>query len=116
MGGTEDPKDRDAQQLGAQRQKALATLRLCASHLQLADADEAAPIAGILEFFGAAGSTTRDALEQVRKIAAPRYCDPRDPPTDIDASGARNYVLGPPRDLKLIHKSNPSKKEPETYL
>jgi hypothetical protein len=93
-------------------------LRLSVSRLHLGgDTQTADEIGGLLEFFGAAnGKTTKDALDVVRKMTPrPRYCRPDDDPVEIADAGARLYVLGPPRDEKLISKTTPSKRDPETY-
>jgi hypothetical protein len=70
----------------------------------------------LLEFFGAsAGSSTKDALEKVRKLTQdPVHCRP-DMALPADRGGVRLYVLGPPRDEKLIRKFLPPTKSPETY-
>jgi hypothetical protein len=117
MAWTEDPADALARKLRGEREAALTALRLTAARLRLAaDAGTAGAIEGLLEFFGAGkGASTRDALEVVRGMTArPRYCRPKDPPVAL-ASGARLYVLGPPEDEKLIKKTRPSKRNPETY-
>ena len=117
MGWTEDANDPDAQKLRGQRDSALALLRTAAIRMQLDGSDEPNLLTSMLEFFGAAGgTTTKSALEAVRgKVASPRYCDPKDPPTELPAFGARIYVLGPPRDLTLLKKTLPSPSTPETY-
>ena len=115
---TENPGDPLATELAAERGAALATLRMAVSRLQLSG-DEAAAheIGSLLGFFGAAnGKTTKDALEAIRnKTPNPRYCEPQDAPVELRDAGARLYVLGPPRDEKLIRKTRPSGRHPETY-
>lgn len=118
MAWTEDPHDHFAQQLGRERDAALTALRLSVTRLHLGgNSETASEIGGLLEFFGAAaGNSTKDAIEIVRKMAPkPRYCRPEDDPVDIAGTGARLYVLGPPRDQNLINKTTPSKRDPETY-
>src|SRR5262249_3224770 len=45
-----------------------------------------------------------------------RYHKPGDPPLKLPAvTGASAYVLGPPRDEKLLRKSNPTKTGHEVY-
>jgi hypothetical protein len=85
--------------------------------MMLAGDEGAETVASLTEFFGAArGPSTRDALAVVRaKTAAPRYCKPDNDPVEIADTGARIYVLGPPRDPKQIKKTLPSKTAPETY-
>ena len=118
MGWTENPKDSQARSLRKERDATLAMLRLAVAHLQVAGAEQEWTAAtSMLEFFGAAGRmTTKSALEAVRnKTANPRYCDPADPPTELPDFGARIYVLGPPRDEKMLKKILPSRKHSETY-
>lgn len=116
---TEDDSDELTRKIKKEKGLALAALRMGLGHMQLAgDADGAAELGSILEFFGAArGATTGDALKAVRgKIKhAPRYCLPTDPPVVPDGIDARFYVLGPPHDEKALRKINPSARTKETY-
>jgi hypothetical protein len=118
---TEDPSDPLTQQLKKQKDQALASLRMGLSHLQLGnDADGAAELGGVLEFFGMArGATTADALKNVRDKAKGkvlRYWDPKKGDPVVPAGlKARFYVLGPPHDEKSLRKINPSTKNRETY-
>jgi hypothetical protein len=120
LGWTENSNDPLAQQLKAQRNAALASLRRGLSRLQLAGdehADEAVELGGLLEFFGAAkGASNQDALAYVRKMSPNlRYCLPTDDPVEPYGVGARFYVLGPPHDEKSLRKVNPSTRDKETY-
>ncbi|MGH6883517.1 MBL fold metallo-hydrolase [Hypericibacter sp.] len=119
MGWTEDASDSLAKELQGGRARALAALRMSALHMQMAgDADGADEVSALLDFFGAAsGPSTHDALEAVRAKAhpKPRYCNPLDPPTTLAGTDVRAYLLGPPRDAKLMKKTLPSSKDPETY-
>src|SRR5436190_16165438 len=118
---TEDPHDDLARKLAGERAEALAGLRLGANRFRLAGDDEnAAAVGSLLEFFGVAGGgTVQDALEVVRSLAAPgaapRYCRPQDAPVELGDPPVRLYVLGPPRDEKLIKMTLPSTRNPETY-
>jgi hypothetical protein len=114
---TEDPKDAFAKQLGEKRSGAVAALRVAQSRLRLAGAsDSADEIGGVLGFFGARGDATKEALAIVRGLKEPpRYCRPGEDPVQFDGVEARFYVLGPPRDLKMLAKLLPSKRDPETY-
>jgi hypothetical protein len=119
LGWTES-NDPLAQKLKAQRDEALASLRVGLSRLQLAGdrlADDAVELGGMLEFFGAAkGASTGDALAYVRKMSPKlRYCLPTDDPVEPRGVGARFYVLGPPHDEKSLRKINPSTRDKETY-
>jgi hypothetical protein len=118
LGWTEDPKDKLAQQLRGEREALRAALTMAANRMRMAGSAESADeVAGLLEFFGAAGrATTAGALEAVKELSQNvRFRLPDDPPVTLEGTGVKAYVLGPPRDLKLIRKTNPSAKEPETY-
>lgn len=120
LGWTENRNDPLTQKLKAQRDAALASLRLGLSRLQLAGdepAAEAVELGGLLEFFGAAkGASTEDALANVREMSSNlRFCLPSDAPVEPSGTGARFYVLGPPHDEKLLRKINPSTRDKETY-
>jgi len=120
LGWTETRNDPLTQKLKAQRDAALASLRLGLSRLQLAGdepAAEAVELGGLLEFFGAAkGASTEDALASVREMSSNlRFCLPSDAPVEPSGTGARFYVLGPPHDEKLLRKINPSARDKETY-
>jgi hypothetical protein len=45
-----------------------------------------------------------------------RYCRPGELLGLPGVSAARVYVLGPPRDEALLHRSSPSRRSPDTYL
>lgn len=119
MAWTENPDDLDAKKLLADRQQALAMLRDASLRVQSAGSGELPLFHSLVEFFGtAARTTTRDALEAVRTKANGklRYCDPSDPPTEIDGADARIYVLGPPRDVTLIKRLRSRKSDKDqTY-
>jgi beta-lactamase superfamily II metal-dependent hydrolase len=117
LGWTENPEDAQARRLGGERSQALQSLRQAAARMQLSGGDEANAIISVLEFFGATtGTSTKDALDRVRdKSDKVRYCDPQDAPVELPDFGARIYVLGPPRDEKLLKKILPSPAHPETY-
>ena len=119
LGWTEDPKDEFARQLSEKRSQAVSALRVAESRLRMAAAaDRADAVAGMLDFFGARGDSTKEALEVVRGLSragVPRYCRPEDDPVQFTGVDARFYILGPPRDLKLLAKLLPSKRNPETY-
>jgi Metallo-beta-lactamase superfamily len=114
----EDNKNPLALKLRKQRNHLKIALQAAASRMRLAgDASAAQEVTSMLDFFGAAG-TTSDALEVVKGLCEAkdvRYCTPQDPPVQIEGTDVKVYVLGPPPDEKLIKKYNPSKREPETY-
>ena len=111
----ENKKDPLARKLKAQHQALKMALQSAASRLRLSgDVSAAQDVSNLLDFFGAAGSTS-DALDTVKDLAEVRYCKPQDDPVQLDGTDVKVYVLGPPPDEKMIKKYNPSKREPETY-
>jgi hypothetical protein len=82
-------------------------------------------LTGIMAFFGAEAGTTLAAasertasiLDDLRKRAKrTRFLSPGADPVRIEgATGLAVYVLGPPRDEIMLHKSLPSKKGREVY-
>jgi hypothetical protein len=109
---TEDPEDDLARQLAEEKKQALADIRLAVDHLQLLGAhDQANALTALTELHGAVGATTSDALEKVRQMGkAIRYCRPADDPVDLVDPAVRMYVLGPPRDQKLLKMTDPSRR------
>lgn len=121
----EDPRDKLGQQLLATHAKAEQALRMSATRLQGLGATAGDEIASLLDFRGemlgaAAGSTTTAAVEIAKNLskkpgASLRFCRPADPPIALDGTDARVFVFGPPPDLTLLGKMDPSKSNPETY-
>jgi beta-lactamase superfamily II metal-dependent hydrolase len=117
---TEDPTDDLAAHLRREREQALRGLRTAVARLAGLDAAAAQRLSGPLAFFGAAsGPGTREALNYlVHHPSGPkvRYHRPGGDPLPLaDVAGAKVYVLGPPRDEKLIRRSNPTKSGHEVY-
>lgn len=131
---TENPNDDLANLLRGERRRTERGLRMALQRLRAMEADErqrASPagaepdedewtpsrqVDSLLSFFGARG--TSDALGKVREYARnpPRYCEPGEPPIELeDVPGVRFYVLGPPKDERLIKRSRPSRAHPEVY-
>ncbi len=84
-------------------------------HLQMAQALRA--FAGAMPIEG--GGKVGEAFDWVKTHAGQtniRYCRPGDLLSLPGVAGARVYVLGPPHDEALIHRSNPSASHSETYL
>jgi hypothetical protein len=113
---TEDPNDPLANKLRAERRTAEDALRIAVTHLALAgDPDTAQRVDSLIGFFGATSGSTGDALDYAKKRAPggkPRYCQPGEPAITLpELPGVRFWVLGPPKDEKLIKKSNPSQNE-----
>lgn len=117
---TEDPADPMAAQLRSERRNAMTALQIAANTLRMSGSDaaveDAETISNMLGFFGAAGrGTTEDALNKVKSMGSIRYCRPDERPVELGDPPARIYVLGPPRDAKLIRKTLPGKNSPEAY-
>lgn len=80
-------------------------------------------LSGMLEFWGGLSATgrrtTRSALEWVRNRTdpdPPKYLEPgMDSFLVPGTEDVRVYVLGPPRNPKLLKKSDPSKRTSEVY-
>lgn len=126
---TEDDDDQLARQLRRERGLKLdavyraldqtSGLRLTGARRSFIDS-----VGRVMEFFGprvpaAQGSVkTAAAMQAVktRRDAQYRYLRPGDLLAGHSAlPGFRVYVLGPPRDTKLLRRSNPSRRTPETY-
>jgi hypothetical protein len=124
---TEDPANKLASALRTARANRRRALQQAVQHLQAQPGVEANPsvqlAARLLDFFGgmesAGGDKTAAALQWVKDHAgakSTRYCKPGDLLDLPGVSGARVYVLGPPEDKDLLHRSSPSSRHPETYL
>jgi hypothetical protein len=100
LGWTENPADAQAQRLGNAHAAALRSLAVSENQLRLAGAtDSADEIGGLLDFFGAGGNTTASALDAVRALSKNvTYHEPKETPYELEGTGVRIYVLGPPRD------------------
>lgn len=123
---TEDPSDDTARELARKRRKVAEAVENVALKLKASGDKQSQGIANrlnaLLEFqgeMGAAGrATTRKAMEwaKSRENARLRYFKPGGEPVTVPgAAGVRVYVLGPPRDPKLIRKSDPSTRSSEVY-
>ncbi len=110
---TEDPKDPLANKLRAERQKTEDALRLAVNRLNEVGAmDQASRVSGLLDFMGATSGSTATALDYAKSLAGKnlRFCQPGEPPIALPKLPKfRFYVLGPPKDEALLHKSDPSK-------
>jgi beta-lactamase superfamily II metal-dependent hydrolase len=126
---TEDPDDDLAKSLRKDHARALAVLDTSVRAMTLAgQGDRASAIKNILGLAGAAGEKTAAAFDKAkamgRQRAKPRYWQPDDTrhapnqqtaPIRPANSDVTIYALGPPYDPKLIRKTLPSKRDPETY-
>jgi hypothetical protein len=124
---TENRDDPQAKELGKRRASAIR--RLAAATQQLSGVADlsarrtAEKISAVLEFWGglaaSARGTTRSAMEWVKNRTdpvPPRFLYPGMAPFPVPGvDDVRVYVLGPPRDPKLLKKSDPSKKSSEVY-
>jgi hypothetical protein len=113
---TEDPTDPLANKLRAERRTAEEALRMAVTHLALAgDTATAQRVDSLVGFFGATSGSTGDALDYAKRRAPrgkPRYCHPGEPAITLPGLPAvRFWVLGPPKEEKLIKKSNPGQNE-----
>ena len=112
MAWTEKPTDPQARQLDKYKQQALAALQMTSQ--RLAGAAGMSPhvsalrsgLDALLGFnFGAKGDRVRAARDAAEKLGGGhvRYCEPADPPIVLAGlPDLRIYVLGPPRDAKLL--------------
>jgi Metallo-beta-lactamase superfamily len=110
---TEDPNDKLAAKLRAERRSAENAVRMAATRLALADNREAGDrINSLLGFLGATAGSTEEAFTFAKGLSKrrPRYCQPGEAPIVLpQLPGIRFWVLGPPKDEKLIKKSDPGK-------
>jgi hypothetical protein len=112
MAWTEDPKDRQARELDKFKQQALATLQMASKAFDRAE--QLSPflvqlhksLDALLGFsFGLKGEKVRSARDAAAHLApgGPRYFEPESEPITIpELPDLRIYVLGPPRDEKLL--------------
>lgn len=113
---SENPQDPEGREQTRRRELLLDGARMALAQLA-ASSDgrtrrRAAAIEGILAFHGpadalaASGSRgTAAALDALRALVVqPRYCEPGELLTPPWLSGVRVYVLGPPRDQRLLGK------------
>jgi len=114
---TEIPNDPQAEALRTRRGDALRRIAAAAQACAAVDAGRSDRLNGLLGFYGdlavAGGATTASALQWIKdKARAIRYLEPGG---RFEAFGLEIHVLGPPRDLKMIRKSDPSRAHPEVY-
>lgn len=127
MAWTENSDDKLARELGRQRHAMAGTLRRLSAEM-VSDSSRlgrhdtplsarALEIRNLLSFFGASGNSTGDAMKNAEGLAREWNCyfEPGDLPEMPAGTAVRAYVLGPPRDLKQLKKTGPSRSNPETY-
>jgi len=123
LGWTENPRDALACELRARKARVQrAVEKAVHGLLGLGASRTATRLSALLEFEGGLGAaarkTTARAMEWVktREDAALRYFTPGEAPVPIPgADGVHAYVLGPPRDRRLLRRSDPSKRQSEVY-
>jgi hypothetical protein len=127
LGWTDKLDDPTATALRERRARALKRVVSAANRLsgvtELGARRTSERLENLLEFWGGLGVAgkrgTHAALEWVRARTAPKepeYLEPGGQPRAIPGvDGVRIYVLGPPRELKLLRKSDPSKRASEVY-
>jgi hypothetical protein len=119
---TEDPGDRVARRLRNDRRTALRALTSTVSRLRAGGDEDSARaadgLAPVLGFFGDLGvngepSGVDRAMEYVLSRGdPPRYRVPGEGPLSLPGiSGARAYVLGPPKDMDFLRHSDPHQGE-----
>lgn len=138
LGWTDDPNDPTARRLAQGKKAALGALRAAQAKLASVSgetdqsrsrggiAEDLSWLSSVLDFHGPAPVTSlgaktgsketpsniQQALSFVQEelVDQPRYCRPSDPPFCPDGlSGVRFYVLGPPLDVRMLTRSNPTK-------
>ena len=123
---TEDPTDAVALELTVNKAKATTAMKKAARQLSAASDSHARQTASrlinLLSFHGELGvsatQTTAKAMDwaKSRTGARVRYFKPGPMPIEAPAfENLRIYVLGPPRDPKMLRKSNPSTRGSEVY-
>jgi hypothetical protein len=111
---TENPKDDLANKLREERRATENALRMAVTRLTaFGAADSAARVDSLVGFFGATAGSTSTALANVKAMAGEQeFRTPGEPPITISSlPNVRFWILGPPKDEKLIKKSNPASGE-----
>jgi len=114
---TENPKDPDAAKLLAARNRSIRALTGAANALQASGSPQADRLLELLGFYGdrgvaGGGPTTADAMAWLKARPVVRFLSPSQ---TFEALGIRVFVLGPPRDPALIHRSDPGATAGEVY-
>jgi hypothetical protein len=115
LGWTEDPLDPLAEALRQRKKFLISSLHMAIGQMQAFDDTRAEDLQDLAAFNGPAlatdGNDTGSILNMVRAMAEQtRYLTPGEAPLGMEGvDGVRIYVLGPPRDTRLLKKSDPSK-------
>ena len=122
---TEDPIDKDAKRIREHRQNVQLQLQKTLQYCKQNKIDTPT-IAGVSELFNfisdplaAKGNTSNTAVAMTSIAALGKrveYLSPGKEPLPLPGlDGVQIYVLGPPRDTKLLFKSDPTKSGKEVY-
>ncbi len=120
---TEDPSDLLAQELGEDRDLALQAVKAAMDLIPDEMAQQRRDLIGLLNFYAEPFSAVsisgaREALDYLRERedAKVSFCMPGEPPRSLDGlPDVRFFVLGPPRDEKMLKKIRPTKRGKEGY-
>ena len=115
---TEDEKDALANSLRQSKGKALAMLSGARLHMRANGAgEEADRLGSVLGFFGdGSGPRLKSFGDAMKKLSTTiHYRKPGEVPIELLGGQMRVFVLGPPRDPRMIGQSAPSKSGDEVY-
>jgi len=120
---TEDPSDALAQQLGEDRDMALWAVKAAVDLMPEEMAQQRRDLFGLLNFYAepfsaASISGAREALDYLlgRADAEVSFCQPGEQPRALEGlPDVRFFVLGPPRNEKMLKKVRPTKRGKEGY-
>ena len=119
---TEDDDDPLSKKIAIKKKRyqSLAALQAAAGRLALSPdgGGLAGALEGLLGFYGDGGGVKlKKCGDSMLALADSkrRFLKPGQKPIEIEGADARIFVLGPPRDEKLIKKDSPSKKHSEVY-
>jgi hypothetical protein len=109
--------DAFGKELRTKKDRALAALTDAHARMHLAaDENGASQLGSILGFFGDdAGKKLKSFGESLKALSPSniKYLEPGQPPVELIEDAVRAFVLGPPRDRKMLKLADPSKKETE---
>jgi hypothetical protein len=119
---TEDPDNSLAQELREKRNQALKILNISVNRLREDEDPQGSMIRRLLGFEGYYSlsmgvSSTASQMEYIKERSDEvSYLRPGDEPLTLDGiPGVRIFVLGPPENVELLTKSNPSTSRSEVY-
>ncbi|MCW0234357.1 MAG: MBL fold metallo-hydrolase [Ferrovibrio sp.] len=114
---TEDTSDPLANKIATAKGYALAALDMAHMRMKAMGLNDNGLLENLLGFYGGgSGKLLRQSTEVLLSLSdVVRYHKPGDPPIELEGMEARVFVLGPPRDEKLLKKNDPSKSAPEVY-